>query len=74
MLVEIVANMVECAPFYTVCDAGPVNRSAQQQLGSRFDIRTFHDAVLGGGSLPLDVLDARISRWIATQAATSAKP
>ncbi|HJT17098.1 MAG TPA: DUF885 domain-containing protein [Thermoanaerobaculia bacterium] len=40
---------------------------AQQQLGPRFDIRKFHDAVLAGGSLPLDVLDARITRWIATQ-------
>jgi uncharacterized protein (DUF885 family) len=40
---------------------------AQQQLGPRFDIRKFHDAVLAGGSLPLDVLDARITRWIAAQ-------
>jgi uncharacterized protein (DUF885 family) len=40
---------------------------AMQQLGSRFDIRTFHDEVLSGGSLPLDLLDARITRWIAAQ-------
>ena len=40
---------------------------AQQKLGSRFDIRTFHDAILAGGSLPLDVLDARITRWINAQ-------
>jgi hypothetical protein len=37
-------------------------------------IRTFHDAILGGGSLPLDVLDARITRWIAAQAAAPVKP
>jgi uncharacterized protein (DUF885 family) len=41
---------------------------AQKQLGAKFDIRKFHDAVLAGGSLPLDLLDARITRWIASQA------
>jgi uncharacterized protein (DUF885 family) len=38
---------------------------AEQKLGSHFDIRTFHDEILAGGSLPLDLLDARITRWIA---------
>lgn len=38
---------------------------ARQQLGPRFDIRAFHDEVLGAGALPLDVLEARIDRWIA---------
>ncbi|HXO42103.1 MAG TPA: DUF885 family protein [Thermoanaerobaculia bacterium] len=38
---------------------------ARQQLGARFDIRAFHDEVLGAGALPLDVLEARIDRWIA---------
>jgi uncharacterized protein (DUF885 family) len=37
---------------------------AQQQLGARFDMRGFHDTVLGGGSLPLPVLEARVTRWI----------
>lgn len=37
---------------------------AQQQLGSHFDVRTFHDEILSGGSLPLDLLDARVNRWI----------
>jgi uncharacterized protein (DUF885 family) len=46
---------------------------ATQQLGSRFDIRSFHDEVLSGGNLPLDLLDARISRWIKAQLAASAK-
>jgi uncharacterized protein (DUF885 family) len=40
---------------------------AMKQLGARFDIRTFNDEVLAGGSLPLDVLDARITRWIGGQ-------
>jgi len=37
---------------------------ARQRLGSRFDIRAFHDEVLGGGSLPLDVLETRVAGWI----------
>jgi uncharacterized protein (DUF885 family) len=40
---------------------------AKQALGSRFDIRAFHDAVLDEGPLPLDLLDARINTWIAEQ-------
>jgi uncharacterized protein (DUF885 family) len=40
---------------------------AKQALGDRFDIRGFHDEVLGAGALPLDVLEARIDAWIATQ-------
>ena len=37
---------------------------ARQALGARFDIRRFHDEVLGQGALPLDVLEANIDRWI----------
>ena len=40
---------------------------AQQQLGPRFDVREFHEQVIAGGSLPLDVLEAKIERWIAAQ-------
>jgi uncharacterized protein (DUF885 family) len=40
---------------------------ARTQLGPKFDIRAFHDELLGGGALPLDVLDARINAWIASQ-------
>jgi uncharacterized protein (DUF885 family) len=46
---------------------------AKKELGSSFDIRTFHDEILSGGSLPLDMLDARTSQWIATQKASSSK-
>jgi uncharacterized protein (DUF885 family) len=40
---------------------------AQQELGPKFDIRTFHDEMLSGGVLPLDLLDARTNKWIAAQ-------
>ena len=46
---------------------------ATQQLGSHFDIHAFHDEVLAGGSLPLDLLDARINRWIKGQVLAIAK-
>ena len=38
---------------------------AREQLGDDFDIRDFHDVVLGGGSLPLDILDRRVDNYIA---------
>lgn len=40
---------------------------AEQALGTRFDLRAFHDAVLENGAVPLDVLDAHIDGWIASQ-------
>ena len=40
---------------------------AQKQLGSKFDIRAFHDEMLSGGVLPLDLLDARTDSWIRSQ-------
>jgi uncharacterized protein (DUF885 family) len=45
---------------------------AHQALGDRFDIRQFHDEVLGAGALPMDVLDARIDSWIAAKKAGKA--
>ncbi len=47
---------------------------AQQELGPRFDIRKFHDAILSAGSLPMDMLDARINRWIKREQAAGEKP
>lgn len=40
---------------------------ARKELGNKFDIRAFHDEVLNGGALPLDVFDARVDGWIAGQ-------
>ena len=42
---------------------------AQKELGAKFDIRTFHDEMLDGGTLPLDMLEARAEKWIAQQKA-----
>ncbi len=40
---------------------------AEAELGDDFDIRGFHDTVLGGGSVPLTILETRIENWIAEQ-------
>jgi uncharacterized protein (DUF885 family) len=40
---------------------------AQKELGPKFDIRAFHDEMLNGGTLPLDLLEARTDKWIAQQ-------
>ena len=41
---------------------------AEAQLGNRFDLRQFHEAVLGDGALPLPVLEAKVGRWLEDQA------
>ena len=40
-------------------------RPARTVLGARFDLRVFHDVVLGSGSLPLSVLEWKVERWLA---------
>jgi len=45
---------------------------AKEQLGNKFDLRGFHDEVLSGGALPLDVLGDRIHGWVAQQKAVAA--
>ena len=44
---------------------------AKDQLGGRFDLRAFHDEVLSGGALPMDVLSTRIHDWVGQQKAQS---
>jgi uncharacterized protein (DUF885 family) len=41
--------------------------AGERRLGDRFDIRSFHDTVLGSGSLPLPVLSDLVGRWVGTQ-------
>lgn len=40
---------------------------ARKELGSKFDIKAFHDEMLDGGTLPLDLLESRTANWIAQQ-------
>jgi uncharacterized protein (DUF885 family) len=42
---------------------------AEKELGPKFDLRRFHDAVLGQGAVPLDTLEAQINAWIVNEKA-----
>jgi uncharacterized protein (DUF885 family) len=44
-----------------------LRKAAARELGPRFDVRAFHDAVLAGGARPLDVLDRDMAAWITAQ-------
>ncbi|MCO1332713.1 DUF885 domain-containing protein [Microbulbifer sp. OS29] len=41
-----------------------LRQQAEEQLGDKFDIRSFHDTVLGGGALPVPVLESRVASWV----------
>lgn len=49
-----------------------LRRRAEEALGENFDIRAFHDTVLGGGAMPLAILERRVEQWIAKEQATKA--
>jgi uncharacterized protein (DUF885 family) len=40
---------------------------AEKELGTKFNLRTYHDEALSAGPLPLDILEARIKAWVAAQ-------
>ena len=42
-----------------------LRRKAERELGDKFDIRDFHEAVLSQGALPLDLLEAQVNAYIA---------
>lgn len=44
-----------------------LREKAEQALGDKFDIKGFHDTVLGSGALPLDILERKVNAWIAEQ-------
>jgi uncharacterized protein (DUF885 family) len=44
-----------------------LRRKAEEKLGDKFDIRSFHDAVLENGAIPLPLLEKKIDEWIAKQ-------
>ncbi|TVZ15655.1 DUF885 domain-containing protein [Maribacter sp. MAR_2009_72] len=44
-----------------------LRKMAETELGDSFDIKGFHDTILGGGALPLELLERRVRTWIATQ-------
>jgi uncharacterized protein (DUF885 family) len=48
-----------------------LREQAKAQLGPKFDIKAFHDEVLNGGSMPLDLLQERVERWIKAQKPTT---
>ena len=44
-----------------------LREDAKAQLGPKFDIKAFHDEILDGGAMPLDLLQERVAAWIKAQ-------
>jgi prolyl oligopeptidase len=44
-----------------------IRENAERALGDNFDVRAFHDELLGGGALPLDILEQRMDAWLTSQ-------
>jgi uncharacterized protein (DUF885 family) len=48
-------------------DIQRLRKKSETELGDKFDIKAFHDTILGGGALPLSMLDRKVTDWIAAQ-------
>src|SRR5207249_3745185 len=46
---------------------------AQKELGNKFDIRAFHDELLGNGALPIDILESRMKAWVTEKRRTGSR-
>jgi uncharacterized protein (DUF885 family) len=44
-----------------------LRQNSEDELGDQFDIKGFHDTILGGGALPLELLERRVNAWIKSQ-------
>jgi uncharacterized protein (DUF885 family) len=49
-----------------------LREQAKTELGAKFDIKAFHDIILNGGAMPLDLLQERVGRWIKEQSGKTA--
>jgi uncharacterized protein (DUF885 family) len=48
-----------------------LRRKAERELGAKFDLRAFHDLLIGSGSLPLSILERQVDTWISERRAGS---
>ena len=68
LAVGLIAGAWLAAPMLVNGAAGGHVTESQKSLGAKFDVRAFHDEVLGEGALPLNVLEERVTKWIDSQA------
>jgi uncharacterized protein (DUF885 family) len=50
-----------------------LRKMAETELGNNFDLKGFHDTVLGGGALPLDILEKVVKQWVEAEKAKTAE-